>query len=117
MSVQGAGRDAVFDPGLQPERTLLAWRRTCLSFGLTSLVAMRFTVETLGVFSVVAGLLGTGLAVLSYVLTASGYRRAHDSLHGFGTLSRGGGAFLCAAAAVLTIGVLCAWFLLAGAHG
>lgn len=116
MSAPSAEQDDVYDPGLQPERTLLAWRRTCLSFGLMSLVAARFTVEALGVFSVIAGLLGAGLAVLAYTLTAWGYRRAHTSLHAEGTLARGGWALLCATGAVLTIGVLCAGFLLVGAR-
>ncbi|MGO3211304.1 DUF202 domain-containing protein [Brachybacterium sp. AOP42-C2-15] len=106
--------NAVFDSGLQPERTLLAWRRTCLSFGVTSLVAMRFMVEALGVLAVFGGLLAAGLAVLAYSLTAWGYRRAHASLHADGALHYGGWAQLCAAVAVLAIGIQCAVFLLVG---
>jgi uncharacterized membrane protein YidH (DUF202 family) len=38
----------LFDAGLQPERTALAWRRTALSVGLGSLVAFRLLPELLG---------------------------------------------------------------------
>ena len=100
--------DELFDPGLQPERKLLAWRRTCLAFGVASLVGMRFTLETLGLLAVVGGILGAGLAVLAYALAATGYRRSHRSLQGSGVLDRSGLPMLLAAGAVLAIGVLCA---------
>lgn len=34
-------QSGLFDPGLQPERTELAWRRTALSIGIGSLICLR----------------------------------------------------------------------------
>lgn len=36
-----AGQDTGRDPGLQPERTRLAWRRTTLSYLVTSVLALK----------------------------------------------------------------------------
>lgn len=58
----------LFDPGLQPERTELAWRRTCLAFGIGSLVALRLLPAALGspwwVLVGVAGLAASGVVWL-----------------------------------------------------
>lgn len=49
----------LFDPGLQPERTELAWRRTGLSIAVGSVVAMRLLPEALGNgWWIVPGILG-----------------------------------------------------------
>jgi uncharacterized membrane protein YidH (DUF202 family) len=111
------GRDEVFDPGLQPERTLLAWRRTCLAFAVASLFGMRFTLEALGPLALVAGVIGAGLAVMAYLLAATGYRRTHHALRDEGALRRGGLPMLAATAGVLVIGVLCAAYLAVGVLG
>lgn len=105
----------VYDPGLQTERTLLAWRRTCLAFGVASLVAMRFTVEAAGVLAVFAGVVGAGLSVAAYVAAAIGYRRANTALHSTGSLDHGAAPIALATAAALVLGAACAGYLILSA--
>lgn len=107
-------REAPFDPGLQVERTLLAWRRTCLSFAAAGIVAARFTAPTLGLPAVIAGLLVSGGAILAYVAAAHGYARAHRGLVEEGGLGRSGLPMLVATAAVLLLGTMSAAYLVAG---
>lgn len=104
---------AVFDHALQPERTLLAWRRTCLAFAVTSLLGMRFTLSSFGPLAVLTGTLGAGLAILAYVLAVVGYRTSHRSLHATGALTRSGLPMLAATSAVLVVGGSCAMLLVA----
>ena len=60
-------RPAIFDPGLQPERTALAWRRTGLVLAAGALAALRFLPPILGVWTVVPALLGIVTAVAVFV--------------------------------------------------
>ena len=55
--------DRPFDPGLQPERTLLSWRRTCLALAVASLVSVRFAAEILGVAAIAFGVVGLVMAI------------------------------------------------------
>jgi hypothetical protein len=84
----------LFDPGLQPERTELAWRRTTLAIAVGALVALRLLPPALGSWSIIVGLAGLVLAVLIWVLA---YRRAHHTnhalRHNYGQLP--GGASSC----------------------
>lgn len=62
----------VFDPGLQPERTELAWRRTALAIGVGSLLALRVLPAVapdpaLAELWLAPGLVGAGFAVLLWV--------------------------------------------------
>jgi len=102
---------ALYDDGLQAERTLLAWRRTCLSFAVASLIAARYSMHLLGMFSVVIGFVGAGLAAAAYFAAAEGYRRAHRSLHASNTSGTSGIPIVLAAAASLCAGIGCALFI------
>ena len=54
----------LFDPGLQPERTELAWRRTSLAVTVGALVALRLPPPILlGSWSISVGLVGLVMAV------------------------------------------------------
>jgi hypothetical protein len=67
----------VYDPGLQPERTRLAWRRTLLTLAISTLVALRFLPGTVGGWSLGIGLLTS--AVLWWLATLRG-RHTHVAL-------------------------------------
>lgn len=58
----------LFDPGLQPERTALAWRRTGLSLTAASLIALRILPDILGLWAITPALLGLIAAVTVLLL-------------------------------------------------
>ena len=70
----------LFDEGLQPERTHLAWQRTLLALSLGCAVSARVTAPHLGVFGVAASLMGLAAVVAAYVLVRLRYRRTNHSL-------------------------------------
>jgi uncharacterized membrane protein YidH (DUF202 family) len=72
--------NALFDPGLQPERTALAWRRTALALAVGSLIALRLLPPVLGLWSLAAGLLGTAFAGVIWVLAGRRARRMREAL-------------------------------------
>jgi uncharacterized membrane protein YidH (DUF202 family) len=72
-----AERPSAAPPGLQPERTALAWRRTALAFMVGPAVGVRVLVPSLDVVAFAAGLLG----VLAGVGIVVGARNREQRLH------------------------------------
>lgn len=67
-----ACRDRVsrpFDPGMQPERTALAWRRTALALVIAAAVGFRVLPALLGPLALVGA--GAGIAIAFAVFVAS----------------------------------------------
>lgn len=61
------------DPGLQPERTELSWRRTLLALAVGALVSVRVLPPVLGDWTIATGLLGVLVAAVLWLLA----RRRH----------------------------------------
>ena len=57
-----------FDPGLQGERTALAWTRTALALAIAGALIMRFTIDRLGVVALVLGSIAVALAAVMAML-------------------------------------------------
>lgn len=64
------------DPGLQPERTALSWRRTLLAMAVGSLLALRVLPPVLGDWSLALGLAGLGTVAVLWLLAARRSRLA-----------------------------------------
>lgn len=93
-------RAAVFDAGLQPERTLLAWRRTCLSIAAGFVATIKYFTDAIGPVAIVLGIVGIGLAGVAWLVCTLRYRRVHRGLVTHGMLASGGTLPLLVAGAV-----------------
>jgi uncharacterized membrane protein YidH (DUF202 family) len=70
----------LFDPGLQLERTALAWRRTGLALTIGSLVAMRVVPAELGPWALIPACLALVAAVVIIVLAHRRHERSARDL-------------------------------------
>lgn len=71
----------LFDPGLQPERTELSWRRTALTLAVGSAVAMRLLPTALSnAWWVLPGMLGLVASGAVWMASRSRLRRVNDVL-------------------------------------
>lgn len=93
----------VFDPGLQPERTALAWRRTGLALLTGSLVATRILPEVLGVWAVGVGVLGVLASGALLIAVQRRYHGHHTRLTTEGDRAPIAGGRLIAATAAFTM--------------
>lgn len=76
----GSRSGGLFDRGLQPERTALAWRRTTISLVVGAAVAVRILPPVLGMWSILAIVVGFGLAGTIGMLAGRRARAAYRSL-------------------------------------
>ncbi len=100
----------LYDVGLQPERTRLAWRRTVLVLFLGAVVAERMLAPKLGYWSLVIGLVGlSGAGFLAY----ASHRRAGRVVRALtaGEPLPSGGALVAVLSTLVTGGAIIALVL------
>ena len=107
------GTDRPYDPGLQPERTLLAWRRTALALAVVSAAIARYAGDRLGlVTAALVGVMGVAGAAWAYHRATQRYRRMHLWLRREDTLDGDGLAFVVASASLGLVAVAAAVYVL-----
>lgn len=95
----------LFDPGLQPERTELAWRRTAVAFGIGSIVAMRLIPAVFGsAWWVVVGVAGLVASGWLWLAAQRRYGIVNGTLAREGDRGRMPGAGLLLALALCALG-------------
>lgn len=108
--------DAPFDPGLQLERTLLAWRRTTLAVAVVSTAGIRWTTPVIGWPAVVVGAFGLVLAMTAYLATGIRYRQVHRSLANSELLPATAWAQIALAVAVVVLGLVALLYIVVRAQ-
>ncbi|HMH58515.1 MAG TPA: DUF202 domain-containing protein [Galbitalea sp.] len=108
----------LFDPGMQPERTALAWRRTALAMAAGSLVALRVFPASLGLWAVVPAAIAFAISVVVFVSAHLRYRRNHrvlvaDRGPDARVVLAGGALIALVAVATLAFGVIAVVILVA----
>lgn len=109
----------IFDPGMQPERTALAWRRTALAMGVGSIVSLRVFPLALGAWALLPTAIAVVIAIVVFALAQLRYRRNHRALiaarePGAMVVLAGGGMVALVALATLSFAVIAALLLVAG---
>ncbi len=101
-----------WDPGLQTQRTALAWMRTGLGLAGVCLLLTRLTPAS-GIVALVAGLGGAAAAAMLVSVQSSRHRRREDRLHA-GHLVPSARACLALTAGVVLLAALALALLLRG---
>ena len=96
----------LFDPGLQPERTALAWRRTTLTLAVGAVVSFRLLPPVLGVWSIAVGIAGLLVSAAIWILASRRARRVQTALLTSSDQLPGGGLSLFLAVIVIGSAVL-----------
>jgi uncharacterized membrane protein YidH (DUF202 family) len=65
---------AARDPGLQPERTALAWQRSALALAAATIVVGRLTFSSVGLIALIVVALGVGHAAVIFATAHQHYR-------------------------------------------
>lgn len=96
----------LYDQGLQPERTELAWRRTALAIAIGSLVSMRVLPVMLGFAGWIAlGVVGLVASALLWIAARSRYRAVYRAMHPIEDAAALPDARLIAMTALFSIGI------------
>lgn len=107
------GRDA----GLQPERTVLAWRRTAIAVAINAILLLRVGLERSQSVVTACGLFLLGVAL---VLTLVGFRRGNFLLESANPPAPKASSMLLASSTVVLGGVVTAlsylWSLVTDGH-
>jgi uncharacterized membrane protein YidH (DUF202 family) len=91
------------DPGLQAERTLLAWRRTSFSVAAGGALLLHLSVERFGMFGFAAGIAALCTSVVAHLASRRRYRSVHRDLYGFGRVQAAGVACALVSLAVVAL--------------
>ena len=91
------------DPGLQPERTALAWQRSALALAVATIVVGRLTFSTVGLVALLVVALGLGHTAVIFATAHRRYRMRTGAQEAKGWPTAVHGALLSLQVAALSL--------------